>query len=108
MDVVAASAGGGQYVGAVQWDYTAAQVIAVGASAASSAANANASVLCLVSTTNCWYRIGGTAAAHTAPSVYLPANQIFMLKNVPSAVISVIQDAAAGYLSILPARQTPL
>lgn len=109
VDVVAAGAGGGQYVAAIQWDYPNGQIVAIGAGAlASTAFAAGNTVVMITASSNCWYRVNGTAAAHTAGSDYLAAGQKFMLKIPPAATISVIQDSAAGFLAVMPARLTPL
>jgi hypothetical protein len=107
MDVVATSVGSGQSIAVLQYDFTAHQIVAIGSGALASAA-VNSSVVCLTATSNCWYRLGAAAAAHVAGSDYLPANTIWLIKIPQGTTISVIQDSAAGFLSILPARQTPL
>lgn len=108
-DAVAASAGQGQYIDALQYDFSAGQVVAIGAGALSSTAFAQGyNVVCITATSNAWYSIGGTAAAHTAGSDYLPLGVKWKVKMPQGATISVIQDSAAGFLAVLPARQVPL
>lgn len=108
-DAIAASVGSGQYVNALLYDFSIAQIVAIGTGALASTAFAQGNnVVCLTATSNCWYRVNGTAAAHTAGSDYLAAGQKFVLKIPVNGTISVIQDSAAGFLSVLPARQIPL
>lgn len=106
-DAIAASVGSGQVIDALQYDFSQGQVVAVGAAAASSSAFLYAyTAATITSTTNCWYSIGATAVAHGAASEYLPAGLKLKVKFAAGQTISVIQDTAAGYLSIAPASTT--
>lgn len=109
VDAVAATVGNAQTINALLYDFSAGQIVAIGAGALSSTAFSQGyTVACITATSNCWYRVGGTAAAHTAGSDYLPAGIKWQVKMPANATISVIQDAAAGYLAVMPARQTPI
>lgn len=103
-DAIAASVGNGQVIEALQYDFGSGQVVAIGATAASSTAFVVPyTAATITSTTNCWYSIGATAVAHGAASEYLPAGLKIKVKFAPGQTISVIQDTAAGFLSITPA-----
>jgi hypothetical protein len=100
-----------QYKDANGWHYIfptvdTVQVVAVGATSAQSASLNSASVaLSLCANTNCWVQFGSnpTAAAHTAPAFYLPAGteRRFCIDKNAVSKIAVIQDSAAGYLSLI-------
>lgn len=77
--------------------------VAVGAASAQSAAiPANISEIRVCSTTACHLNIGAnpTAAATDNNGFYLPANVVEYLHVSPGQIVAVIQDAAAGSLSI--------
>ena len=82
------------------------QVVAIGASSAtSSAVQATTNRVTLVATSACWVAFGTspTAVANTAGNVYVPANQPMPPIVVTPGVtkIAVIQASAGGYLSII-------
>jgi hypothetical protein len=109
VDAVAATVGNGQVIDCLEYDFSAGQVVTVSGSAASSSAFTQGYVVAVItSTTNCWYAIGAAAAAHTAGSDYLPAGVKWKVKFPQGAVISVIQDSAGGFLSVMPARTFPI
>jgi|SRR5215469_8384951 len=108
VDAVGASLGNGQVAPAFEYDFANSQVVAVSGSAAASTPFAQGyCVVTLTATTNCWYRVNGTAAAHTAGSDYLAAGIKFTVKMPINGTISVVQDSAAGFLVVLPALQFP-
>lgn len=80
-----------------------AQVVAIGvASVASAALGTNTNLVILTATSNCWIAYGAapTAAKDTAGSFYLPANFPQDLAVTPGFKFAVIEDSAAGFLSI--------
>lgn len=78
----------------------AAQTVAVGAtSAASTAFGSGTFAIRVVSTTACRIAIDGNPTA-TATSSYLPANWVAEYTVRPGEKIAVIQDTAAGSLSV--------
>jgi hypothetical protein len=56
----------------------------------------------LVCTQNCWVNFGpaGTTASAAAGSIYLPANVVEYFHVTAGQVVAVIQDTAAGVLSV--------
>lgn len=77
--------------------------VAVGAASAQSAVfGANTFVIRIASTTACHINVGTnpTAAATDNNGFYLPANVIEYLRVTPGQRLAVIQDAAAGSLSV--------
>jgi len=109
VDAVAATVGNGQVVDALEYDFGAGQMVTVGAAANASAAFANPySVAVITANTNCWYSLAGAAVAHASGSDYLAAGTKWKVKFPVGQTISVIQDSAGGFLSIIPARQFPI
>ncbi len=99
-----------QAIQAPYLDWANGQVLAVGAAAVSSVAYAGPAqggqtdtVFEITSTTNCWYSVGNTAEAHTAGSQYLIAGATRYVYIPGGTTLSVIEDAATGYLSMVPA-----
>jgi hypothetical protein len=87
-------------------DIAAVPGVAIGsASAASSAVGATTKRVVLIPDTDCWVSIGAnpTAAKQSAGSFPLAAKSpSYPIKVVPGVTkIAVIQDSAAGYLSII-------
>ena len=78
-------------------------VVAVSGTSAQSAAMTTYEIM-LVSTTNCWLKFGTnpTAVASTDANQYLPANALVTIKWIPGDKVAVIQDTAAGYLTVTP------
>jgi hypothetical protein len=93
----------GQSVPALYPDYANGQLVAYTGTAAQSTAIA-AGMVILVSSSKCWFKVGenptATAAAGSQP---LPADTILPIGIRSGDKISVIQDTAAGSLSIMPA-----
>lgn len=101
-----------QAIQAPYLDWANAQVITVGASATASVAYAGSAqggatdtIWEVSSTTNCWYSVGknNTAATHTAGSQYLAAGATRYIYIPGGSTLSVIEDSAGGYLSMVPA-----
>lgn len=78
-------------------------VVAISGTSAQSTAMPTGEIQ-LVSTTNCWIKFGTnpTAVANTDTNQYLPANVIWTIKWQPGDKVAVIQDSAAGYLTVTP------
>ena len=79
-------------------------VVAVGAASATQANPISFGVdtVRLVSTTNCWVKLGITPTADKTTSQYLPANilQYFSVAGTGKESFAVLQDTAGGTLSI--------
>lgn len=104
VDAVGISVGWDRLASSAQGDYPNVQSIAIGAAAAQTIPFSSlATVVTLRATVNCWFRVGGTAAAHVAGSDYLPANTTWMLKIPQGAILSFIQDSVGGWVSVTPA-----
>jgi hypothetical protein len=79
------------------------QTLAVGvASAQSLAFAAGSKVVRVVATSNCWivFGVNPTAAATSGNGSYVPAGAIELWRVTPGHRVAVIQDSAAGTLSI--------
>jgi|SRR5215217_3174885 len=86
-------------IGTRAYNYAGIQRMAVGATAANSGAIAGTEVM-VYANTKCYIRVGGTATATTA--IPIEAGEKFHLRITTGAVISVIRDAADGFLHIVP------
>lgn len=86
----------------LKWNGGSDYVAVATASAQSAAIPAYISVIRVCSTTACHLNIGvsPTAAATDNNGFYLPANVVEYLSVTPGQVVAVIQDTAAGNLSI--------
>lgn len=80
----------------------ASDVVAVGAASAQSAVfGAFTDVVRVASTTNAWIAINDNPTAIAADgSAYLPANQVEYFSVKPGDRLAVIQDSAAGNISV--------
>jgi len=78
------------------------QAVAVGSASAQSAVVA-ASVVRLVSTTDCFVAFGSNPTANTTTSLFLPANSPEYFQFNSGDKVAVIQNAAAGNLYITAA-----
>lgn len=76
--------------------------VAASSAATANAFGANTSEIRVVSTTNCWAKIGdGTpTAAAAANNFYLPAGVVEYFHVTPGQRIAVIQDSAGGTLNV--------
>lgn len=93
----------GQSVPALYPDYANGQLVAYTGTAAQSTA-ITANMVILVSDTKCWFKVGtNPTATKAAGSQPLPADTILPIGIRSGDKISVIQDASAGSLSIMPA-----
>jgi|SRR5215469_4333829 len=109
VDAVAATVGNGQVIDALEYDFSAGQMVTIGASANASVAFPQGYTVAVITpNTNCWYAVGTSAAAHTSGSDYLAAGVKWKVKFPANGTISVIQDSAGGFLSVVPARQFPV
>lgn len=86
-------------VGTRAYNYAGIQRVAVAATAANSTAITGTEVMVYAST-KCYIRVGGTATATTA--IPLEAGEKFHFRITTGAIISVIRDAADGFLHIVP------
>jgi hypothetical protein len=82
--------------------------VAVGAtSAASAATTPTIDTIRLVSTTNCWVKLGVTPTADKTTSVYLPAGVVeyFRVGASGAEAVAVIEDTATGTLVVTEMTQ---
>lgn len=83
------------------------QVVAIGAGAIQSATfRSSTTLIRVVATQNCWNKIGlgtQTPAADAAGSFYLPANVVEYWAVTAGQQLGVIEDSAAGFLSLTEA-----
>lgn len=89
----------------ISWDATNAAVVAIGTASAQSATLA-AGVYRLIATSSAWIARGANPTASAAAgSAYLAINTPEYLYLETAEKIAVIQDSAAGNLSICPAKE---
>lgn len=86
-------------IGTRAYNYAGIQRVAVATAAVNSAAISGTEVMVYAST-KCYIRIGGTASATTG--IPIEAGEKFHFRITTGAVISVIRDAADGFLHIVP------
>lgn len=87
---------------AIQLNCPSSQSVTIGASSTPSTAVGGTCVR-LCATSDCWINVGGNPTATTgAGSTFLPAGVVEYLKVNATDLIAVIQNSAAGALSITP------
>jgi len=89
--------------GTREYDFTNTDVIAVAGASAQSAAFISSEIL-VTGNTNCWITIGAnpTAVADTDGNMYLAANGERHIRVKVGDKLAVIQDSAAGHISVSP------
>lgn len=86
-----------------QGDYRNSQMVPIGSTVTQTQPLATLNtVVSLRANVACWFRVGGTAAANTAGSDYLPANVLWQIKIPQGAQLSFIQATGPGWVSVTP------
>lgn len=83
------------------------KILSLASAAEASAAITDAGTYRVCGNTSFWYRVDGTAAAATAPAIYVAAEVEHFVELVAGATISAIQDTTAPDGKVSVARWSP-
>ena len=105
-DTASAIGRSGDSIPALKYVWGSGQMITVGSSHAETTAFTQSCTVTITANTNCWITVGSApaAAASTAGNKYVPAGADFSLALGQNDKISVIQDTAGGFLSVIQAQ----